>query len=178
MDEEYDVIVLGTGLTVSNQDSFALRRDKEDWLCELSRDYLSQTRPAILHLSEPRSESLLHPCAPVTLENRDIRCASETSLDVPADLLVHDRSLQTAGYFLPPHRRLSVVLHPGASFRRNPTVCHGPLRTDRPPSWGWRRPEHGFIKWLSLSLPLLSPQFPPLITPSASEIRRTHVRRD
>lgn len=58
------------------------------------------------------------------------------------------------------HSRLSVVLHPAASFRRNPTVCHGPLCIGRPPPCAWRRPELRFIKWQSFSLLPLSPHFP------------------
>lgn len=33
------------------------------------------------------------------------------------------------------------MLHPVASFRRNPPVCHGPLCIDRPSSRRWRRPD-------------------------------------
>lgn len=43
MDEEYDVIVLGTGLTVSSQASSSLHRNKKKrkkkWTCELPRSY-------------------------------------------------------------------------------------------------------------------------------------------
>lgn len=49
MDEEYDVIVLGTGLTVSSQASFALRRNKKkkiDCANFHSHDYFIQTLQA------------------------------------------------------------------------------------------------------------------------------------
>lgn len=60
MDEEYDVIVLGTGLTVSVQASYALGKTAQAF--SVNSEMIDLARLGLLSCILARSERLLHPC--------------------------------------------------------------------------------------------------------------------
>ena len=62
MDEEYDVIVLGTGLTVSSQASFALHGDRNDFFSVIILARPEARYPPICPIPEVKAS-----CIPVRL---------------------------------------------------------------------------------------------------------------
>jgi len=123
------VIVLGTGLTVSSHASFAFCTETKQIDCaSFHRIYLSHVSSHV-----PRSESLLHPCVLETLEEcykkkktlQNIYTSTCVCMTGSTALRLGVKTYICVLYCS--HSRLSVVLHPVASFRRNPSVSWSSL---------------------------------------------------
>lgn len=132
MDEEYDVIVLGTGLTVSSRASSAfLTHWKLKWLRGVSTFFfkilISARLTGPLSSSPARSESLLHPCVSVTLS--DNRCAFTNVSKCASRAACAWRAADDAAgrrlFFTSP-RPAGCCVTPSSIFLGVTPVCHGP----------------------------------------------------